>query len=93
MSNSDQTTEFFGVLARVLLRSWIFGFVVLYAWFGMILLAKEPFYGLIGNWFGLSNHEMDLANLCGIALLKLLLIVFFFFPWLSIRLMLRGRKA
>ena len=93
MPYSKQTTEFFDVLAKVLLRCWIFGFVVIYAWFGLVVLAKAPFYGLLGGLFGLSNHELDLTNYCGIALLKLLVIVFFLLPWLAIRLVLRGRKA
>lgn len=93
MRNADETTEFFDLLAKVLLRCWVFGFLLLYTWFGIVLFARERFYGLMGNWWGLSNHEMDLTNYCGIALLKLLLIVFFFFPWLALRLVLRGRQA
>jgi len=93
MPDSNQATEFFDLLARVMLRCWIFGFVLLYTWFSIVVLAKERFYGFIGNWWGFSNHEMDLTNYCGIALFKLLLIVFFFFPWLAIRLVLRSRKA
>ena len=93
MSDSNQVTDFFDTLAKVLLRTWIFGYVVLLAWVGIVLFAKEPFYSLLSNWYGLSSHELDLTNYCGIALLKLLVIVFFLLPWLAIRLVLRGRKA
>jgi hypothetical protein len=41
--------------------------------------------------FGLSKHEMDLIFYCGMGLLKLVVIVLFFFPWVAIRLVLRKR--
>ena len=92
MPDPKQNAEFFDLLAKALLRSWIFGFAVLYTWVGIIFLAKDRFYGLLGNLFGLSHHELGLTNYCGIVLLKLLLIVFFVIPWLAIRLVLRRRR-
>ena len=93
MSDFNQNDEFFALLAKVLLRCWIFGFILLYTWFGLTLLAGDHFHRLFGGMYGLSKHEMDLVNYCGIALLKITVIVFFLFPWLAIRLVLRGRKA
>jgi hypothetical protein len=93
MSESDQINDFFDTLAKVLLRTWIFGYVVLLAWAGLVLFVKPSWYGLLSNWYGLTSHELDLTNYCGIALLKLLVIVFFLFPWLAIRLVLRSRTA
>jgi hypothetical protein len=93
MSNSKETNDFFDTLAKVLLRCWIFGFVLVSIWFGVYLLAGDLVLRLHGHWFGLSKHELDLIFYCGMGLLKLLVYVFFFFPWLAIRLVLRSRKA
>lgn len=93
MSESKQSTEFFAMLARVLLRCWVFGFVLLLIWLGVILLAGDFIHRLHGSMFGLSKHELDLIFYCGMGLLKLLVLVFFFIPWLAIRLMLRGEKT
>ena len=40
----------------------------------------------------LSDHDLNVIHYCGMAFAKLCVILFFFFPWLSIRLILRKRK-
>ena len=92
MSDSRQSTEFFNMVAKVMLRCWVFGFVLLVIWLGVILLAGDFVHRLHESKFGLSKHELDLIFYCGMGLLKLLVLVFFFIPWLAIRLMLRGEK-
>ena len=86
---NESTRDFFDTLAKVLLRCWIFGFVLLFIWLGAILLMGETIHNLHGPMFGLSNHELDVIFYCGMGLFKLFVIVFFFFPWLAIRLVLR----
>lgn len=93
MSESKQSFEFFETLAKVLLRCWVFGFVLLFIWLGVILLAGDLVHRLHGDMFGLSKHELDVIFYCGLGLLKILVLTFFFFPWLAIRLVLRGEKA
>jgi hypothetical protein len=93
MSDSKETNEFFDTLAKVLLRCWVLGFVLLFISVGVVLLAGDSVHRLHADMFGLSKHELELVLYCVIALLKLLVLVFFFIPWLAIRLVLRGRKA
>lgn len=90
---SDSNQDFFDTIAKVLLRCWVFGFVLLLIWLGVLLLAGDRVYRLHGDQFGLSKHEFELIFYCAIALLKLLVLVFFFIPWVAIRLVLRGRKT
>jgi hypothetical protein len=85
---SDANVELFEAIAQVLLYCWIFGFVFLLFWFGMSRLAGRFIQRLHGGMFGLSAHELDVIFYCGMGLLKLLVIQFFFFPWLAIRLVL-----
>lgn len=87
MSNS-QITEFFDVLARVLLRCWLFGFILLFIWLVAFLLAQPMIHVIHGGMFGLTEHELDVIFYCGAGLLKLLILILFFFPWLAIRLTL-----
>ncbi len=93
MSDSRQSTEFFSILAKVLLWCWTFGFVLLFIWLGVILLAGDVVHRLHGGMFGLSKHELDLIFYCGMGLLKLLVLVFFFIPWLAIRIVIRNERA
>ena len=93
MPDSKPTTEFFAVLAKVLLRCWVFGFMLLGIWFGVFALAGDIVHRLHGALFGLSKHELNLIFYSAMGLLKLLVLVFFFFPWLAIRLVLKSEKT
>ena len=42
---------------------------------------------------GLSNHGLNLIHYSGMAFAKLVVILFFFFPWAAIRLVLRRPKG
>lgn len=85
----DSTRDFFNTLSKVLLRCWLFGFVLLLFWFVLYMAASGAIYRLHGGMFGLSQHEMDLMMYCWMGVFKLSLILFFFFPWLAIRMVLR----
>ena len=43
--------------------------------------------------FGLSLNELSLIHYSGMAFVKLSVILFFLFPWLAIRLVLRKRAV
>jgi len=46
-----------------------------------------------GNMFNLEQHEIDLIHYCGMGFVKSCVLLFFLFPWVAIRLVLRQRKA
>jgi hypothetical protein len=89
MNNLTDTHEFFRTLARVLLRCWIFGFVLLFIWFAAIFLGGDLVHRFHGDLFELSKRDLNVIGYCGLGLLKLVVLMFFFFPWLAIRLVLR----
>lgn len=89
----ESTRDLFGTLARVLLRCWLFGYVLLFIWLAVVLLMGDTIHKLHAPMFGLTGHELDLIFYCGMGLLKLLVLVFFFVPWLSIRLVLRKGRG
>ncbi len=89
MNDSHTTNEWLDVISKVLLRCTILGFVLILLWFGVFVFAPVL---LRGDFFGLTTHEVNLIQYCGIGLLKVLVLLFFFFPWVSIRLVLRGRR-
>jgi len=43
--------------------------------------------------FDLSRHELQLIHYCGMGLVKLAVGVFFFFPWVAIRLVLSKARG
>jgi hypothetical protein len=88
---TDSTRDAFDTLAKILLRCWISGFVLLCVWFGAF--ASHLIYKLHGPMMGLSIHELDVFHYCAMAFFKLLVLALFFIPWLSIKLVLRKRVA
>ncbi len=88
---TDSAHDFFENLAKILLRCWVFGFLLLFIWFGAFMGGAV--HKLHGPLMDLSAHELDVIHYCGMAFLKLVVICFFFFPWLAIRLVLRNRSA
>jgi len=90
---SSQIAEWLEIVGKILLRCWVLGFLLLMVWFGMFMLAGNVIYDLHGGMFGLSPHELNIIHYCGMAFVKLVVICFFFFPWLSIRLVLRKAKG
>ena len=85
---SDSTKELLETTKDVLLRCWIFGFVLLIISLGATLLTGNLIHDLHGSMFGLTKHELDLVFYCLMGILKLIVIACFFIPWLSIKLVL-----
>ena len=86
---SDSTREFFDTLAKVLIRCWILGTLLLLFSFAVFMLTGEIIDEIHGKMFGLTPHELDLIIYCGLGLHKLCVNLFFLFPWIAIRLVLR----
>lgn len=82
----DSMTEVFRILAKVLLRCWIFGYGLLFVWLGVVLLRGEMIHRLHGHLFGLSPDQLHVIHYCGMGLLKLFIMIFFFIPWVAIKL-------
>jgi hypothetical protein len=89
----ESTRNVLDTLAKVLLRCWIFGSVLLVLWFGAALLMGDIIHQFHGPMFGITRHELDVIFYAIMGILKLFVSVFFFIPWLSIRLVLNKAKA
>ena len=90
---SAKDNEWLEVVAKILLRCWIFGFAMLMIWFGVFMVAPTVIYGLHGSMFDLSPHELNVIHYSGMAFVKLVVICCFFIPWASIRLVLKKAKG
>ena len=90
MTESNNVNELFDTLAKILLRCFVLGYFLLLLWFVVSLFAGNLIYG-IGKLLGLTPHEMDVINYCGMAFVKCVVLLFFLFPYLAIRLVLRNR--
>ena len=90
---STQITEWLEVVAKILLRCWIIGFLLILFSLVVFMLTGEIIDEIHGKMFGLSPHELDLIMYCGLGLFKVFVLIFFLLPWSSIRLILRKPEA
>jgi hypothetical protein len=77
-------------LAGVLLRCFIYGFILVLWWAAMVLVAGDLIFDVQRRVFDLTRHEFNLINYCGIGLLKILVFLGFFIPWLAVRFCGKG---
>lgn len=56
-------------------------------------VASDLIHNLHGKMFRLTEHELDLIHYCGMAFVKLCVFLFFLFPYIAIRMVLRKRNT
>ena len=93
MTEPTRTDDLLDAVAAVLLRCWIFGFIVLLFWFAAVTLAGDLVFSVHGNMFDLTRAQLNTIHYCGMGLTKLFVSLLFFIPWVSIQLVLKKRKA
>jgi hypothetical protein len=89
--NNAEHNEFFEYLAKILIRTFFFGLALLILWFLFFAFATDWMYRMQSKWFEMTKTSFYLINYCGIGLLKITILVFFFFPYLSVRLVLKKK--
>lgn len=90
---SGITIELLEAVAGILLRCFLMGLVLLLAWFGVLMVPGDVVHRVHGDMFGLSPHAVNLIHYCGLAFVKMCVLLFFLFPYIAIRLVLRKSKA
>jgi hypothetical protein len=91
MAESKPINEWFDTLGRVLLRCFVLGYALLLLWVALYLAAGDVMYAPAARLFGLTPHEVDVIHYCGVAAVKCAVLLFFLFPYVAIRLVLRQR--
>lgn len=93
MDDHERVDAFFDTLAKVLIRSFWMGVAVLLLWFVVFLLAADWVYAMHSRWFDITERDIHIMSYYGMALVKMVIFVFFLLPYLSIRLVLRKKKV
>ena len=92
MQKTERNDIFLQTLATILIRSFLIGLAFLLLWFVLYLIAPGWMFEMNAKWFDIGKSDFDLINYYGIGFVKISILLFFFFPYLAIRSMLR-RKA
>ena len=78
-------------IERILFWCFILGFIVMFIWMGMMFFAGDFIYSFHfdeGAWLnGMISKELFFtANLIGIGMWKMGVILYFLIPWLAIKI-------
>ncbi len=79
-------------LAGIFIRCFFLAYALLLLWFVFYWVGGGWSYNLTSHWFKISEHEYGLICYCGIAFLKICILLFFLFPYIAIKLVLRKNK-
>jgi len=80
-------------IESVLLRCFIYGFVLLLFWFVLFLAAGGWMYNFHSAMFEITRPEFNVINYCGMGLLKILVFVGFLIPYIAVRLTAKKQKS
>lgn len=89
--NARELFVFLDALSGILIRCFILTVALVFLWFVLFILAGDYGYYLSSLWFDIDEYDYTLFTYYGMAFLKICAFVFFFFPYIAIRLVLRKR--
>jgi hypothetical protein len=64
----------------------VINYGVLMVWFGAIVMFKDKIHHLHAKWFKLTEEQFDMVHYIGIAIYKVLVLVFCLVPAIALRL-------
>jgi hypothetical protein len=92
MENNERNDVFLKTLASILIRSFLFGLAFLLLWFFLYLIAPGWMFEMNAKWFNIGKRDFDMINYFGMGFVKISILLFFFFPYLAIRSILRKKE-
>jgi hypothetical protein len=80
-------------LARALIWCFVLAVALQVFWWLIVLVAGDWAYGIHAGIFEITRHEFDLVMYCGLLFVKVMALVFFLIPYISLRIALRHTLA
>ncbi len=87
----DEQNNLLEAVAGVCLRCFVLAFCLMLFWFVFLTLAADWVYSFHSRWFELSRHDFDLMYYYLMGFMKITSFLFFLFPYISIKLILRKK--
>jgi len=89
MKTIDEVLE---VIEQVLIRCVVMGVIVLLFWWGALEFLGNLAYDVHCTLAPMTRQQFDLIHYAGIGLTKLAVTLFFFFPYVAVRLVIKKRE-
>lgn len=81
------------IISKVLIRCFVMGFILTLFWFCLFLFGGDIGFKTHSNLFQISRHEYDIMNYYGMAFAKACNFLFFLFPYIAIKLVLKRKRG
>ena len=69
----------------------VINYAVLLIWFGAFVMARAQLHELHSRWFRLSNEAFDITMYAGMAVYKLMILIFALVPYIALSLIVSER--
>ncbi|MBN2327035.1 MAG: hypothetical protein JXR73_07760 [Candidatus Omnitrophica bacterium] len=93
MNNTQELPDCLKITAQILIRCFWIGFIILFFWFFMILLAHDLIYRIHSSMFHITETQFDVMMYAGLGLTKLFVFFFFLIPYICILWVQAGKKS
>ncbi|MGC9326786.1 MAG: DUF6868 family protein [Candidatus Hinthialibacter sp.] len=93
MNNSQECNDCLHTTAKILIRCFWIGFILLCFSFFSILLAHDLVFRIHSSMFQITETQFDVIMYAGLGLTKLIVFFFFLVPYISIRWVQAGKKS
>ena len=90
--NKEELDNLLLRVADIFLCCFLLTYALLLLWFVLYSLAGDWAYTIQARWFEMNRRDFTLVNYWGIAFTKICAIIFFLFPYLSIKFVLRKKR-
>jgi hypothetical protein len=87
----DEQNNLLEAVAGICLRCFALSICLLVVWLVFYLIAGKWAYGIHSKWFDVYESDFQLMCYYGMAFIKMVAFIFFLFPYISIKLVLRKR--
>ena len=91
MSESGNLGEQLDTAAKILIRCFFLGIVILLYWGGIIIFAGDFVFSVHSVIFPISSQQFYAINYAGMAFTKVCVFLFFLLPYIAIKL-IRGKS-
>ena len=69
----------------------LINYAILLIWFGAFIFARRGLHDLHSRWFRLSDEAFDVTMYAGMAVYKLMILVFALVPYIALTLIVNER--
>jgi hypothetical protein len=69
----------------------VINYAILLVWFGAFVMARAQLHEIHSRWFRLSDEVFDVTMYAGMAVYKLMILIFALVPYLALMLLAHDR--